>query len=92
MATHPGSTRATGSRASAFGNLVCPSAQNPTLENRRDFRHDPDDPGKKERYQAEALIWKHLPIEGLLGICSHSDAVDQGIKQELAKRKSDCTL
>jgi ssDNA thymidine ADP-ribosyltransferase, DarT len=57
------------------------------LLNRRDFRHDPDDPGKKERYQAEALIWKHLPFEALLGICSHSDAVDQGIKQELAKRK-----
>jgi len=57
------------------------------LLNRRNFKHDPDDPGKKERYQAEALIWKHLPVEGLLGICSHSDAVDQGIKQELAKRK-----
>jgi hypothetical protein len=24
----------------------------------RNFQHDPDDPGKKERYQAEALIWK----------------------------------
>lgn len=57
------------------------------LLNRRDFRHDPDDPGKKERYQAEALIWKHLPAEGLLGICSHNEAVDQGIKKELAKRK-----
>jgi hypothetical protein len=31
------------------------------LLNRRDFRHDPEDPGKKERYQAEALVWKHLP-------------------------------
>ena len=57
------------------------------LLNRRDFRHDPDDPGKKERYQAEALIWKHLPVGGLLGLCSHSEAVDQEIKQELAKRK-----
>ena len=57
------------------------------LLNQRDFRHDPDDPGKKERYQAEALIWKHLPVQGLLGICSHSEAVDHGIQQELAKRK-----
>jgi hypothetical protein len=57
------------------------------LLNQRNFRHDPDDPGKKERYQAEALIWKHLPVQGLLGICSHSDAVDQGIKQELAQRR-----
>jgi hypothetical protein len=57
------------------------------LLNQRDFRHDPDDPGKKERYQAEALIWKHLPVAALLGICSHSEAVEAGIKQELAKRK-----
>ena len=57
------------------------------LMNRRDFRHDPDDPGKKERYQAEALIWKHLPVKGLLGICCYTDAVQQGIKAELAKRK-----
>lgn len=57
------------------------------LLNRRDFRHDPDDPGKKERYQAEALIWKHLPVQGLLGICSHSEVVDREIKQELAKRE-----
>ena len=57
------------------------------LLNRRDFKHDPDDPGKKERYQAEALIWKHLPAEGLLGICSYTEAVDAGIRTELAKRK-----
>ena len=54
--------------------------------NRRDFKHDPDDPGKKERYQAEALVWKHLPVEGLLGICSYTTAVDDRIKAELAKR------
>lgn len=57
------------------------------LLNRGDFRHDPDDPGKKERYQAEALIWRHLPVQGLLGICSHAEAVDAGIRAELAKRK-----
>jgi hypothetical protein len=34
----------------------------------RDFRHDPEDPGKKERYQAEALVHRHLPVAGLLGI------------------------
>jgi hypothetical protein len=54
--------------------------------NRRDFRHDPDDPGKKERYQAEALVWKHLPVEALLGICSYTSAVDEGIQAELARR------
>jgi len=56
------------------------------LLSRRDFKHDPDDPGKKERYQAEALVWRHLPVEALLGICSYSPAEDEKIKAELAKR------
>jgi ssDNA thymidine ADP-ribosyltransferase DarT-like protein len=31
----------------------------------RDFKRDPDDPGKFERYQAEALIHRHLPVSAL---------------------------
>ncbi len=34
----------------------------------RDFKHDPDDPSKFERYQAEALIRDHLPVSALSGI------------------------
>lgn len=34
----------------------------------RDFRADPDHPEKKERYQAEALIHRHLPVERLQGM------------------------
>lgn len=37
----------------------------------RDFRRDPDDPEKTDRYQAEALIHKHLPVELLAGIVCH---------------------
>lgn len=58
-----------------------------TQLNSRDFRHDPDDPGKKERYQAEALIWQHVPTQALLGICCHSDTVNQAIEAEIKKRK-----
>lgn len=54
--------------------------------NRKDFRHDPDDPGKKERYQAEALVWKHLPLEGFLGICSFNAEVDDWVKTLLSER------
>jgi hypothetical protein len=56
------------------------------LLNRKDFKHDPDDPAKKERYQAEALIWKHVPLEALLGICSCNATVDAMVKTELALR------
>ena len=56
------------------------------LLNRKDFKHDPDDPGKKERYQAEALVWKHLPLDALSGICSYTAQVDDWIKSQLAQR------
>ena len=54
--------------------------------NSRDFNTDPDDPGKKERYQAEALIWRHVPLTALLGICCYNAKVRTWIQQELAKR------
>lgn len=53
----------------------------------RSFKHDPDDPAKKERYQAEALIWKHVPVDALLGVCCYTQAVQQQIQVELAARK-----
>lgn len=56
------------------------------LWNRKDFKHDPDDPGKKDRYQAEALIWKCLPVEGLMGICCYDSDIEERIKTELANR------
>jgi hypothetical protein len=38
----------------------------------RDFRRDPDDPGKFERYQAEALIHRHVPMAAILGIICYN--------------------
>ena len=52
----------------------------------RNFKHDPDDPGKKERYQAEALLWKHVPLEALQGVCCYTQAVEQAIKEQIASR------
>lgn len=37
----------------------------------RDFRRDPDDPGKVERYMAEALVFRHVPLSALLGLVCH---------------------
>lgn len=53
---------------------------------RRDFKHDPDDPGKKERYQAEALAWKHVPLNALLGLCCYSADVPDQLKQQVETR------
>ena len=38
------------------------------LLRKRDFKRDPDDPEKTDRYQAEALIKGHLPVQHLEGI------------------------
>ncbi|SCZ46644.1 MULTISPECIES: DUF4433 domain-containing protein [unclassified Pseudomonas] len=53
---------------------------------RRDFKREPDDPRKMERYQAEALIHNHLPITGLLGIMCYTDAMKIRIEQDVAVR------
>lgn len=49
----------------------------------RNFRRDPEDPAKFERYQAEALIHRHLPINGLRGIVCYTDNLKWGIEQQL---------
>ncbi len=41
----------------------------------RNFKRNPDDPEQLERYQAEALVHRHLPILGLVGIICYTDAV-----------------
>lgn len=53
---------------------------------KRDFKRDPDDPRKMERYQAEALIHYHLPITGLLGIMCYTETMKRSIEQDLAVR------
>lgn len=56
------------------------------LLQRRDFKRDPDDPAKFERYQAEALIHQHLPVEGLLGVVCYTDALKKVIEKTIKTR------
>lgn len=56
------------------------------LLQRRDFKRDPDDPGKLERYQAEALVHRHVPLGALLGIVCFTDAVRACIERKIAAR------
>lgn len=43
----------------------------PWILKARDFTRDPDDPCKLERYMAEALIHRHVPMSTLLGIACY---------------------
>ncbi|HFK2922216.1 MULTISPECIES: type II toxin-antitoxin system toxin DNA ADP-ribosyl transferase DarT [Stenotrophomonas maltophilia group] len=49
----------------------------------RDFRRDPDDPAKFERYQAEALVHRHLPVTGLLGIICYTEALREKLELQV---------
>jgi hypothetical protein len=45
-----------------------------TILRNRDFKRDPNNFEKVERYQAEALIHRHLPVNALAGIICYSEA------------------
>ena len=49
----------------------------------RDFRRDPADPGKFERYQSEVLIYQHCPVSSLMGIICYTDEVKSQIESQL---------
>lgn len=52
----------------------------------RDFKRDPDDPGKFGRYQAEALVHQHFPVQGLSGIVCYTENVKIEVEQAMAQR------
>lgn len=47
----------------------------------RQFAPDSDDPGKMERYQAEALVHQHLPVSSLDGILCYDQATEHWLNQ-----------
>ena len=51
----------------------------------RDFRRDPKDPERFEKYQAEALIYHNLPTEALIGILCYDDTIKRSIDSIIVK-------
>lgn len=47
---------------------------------KRDFRRDPGDPGKVERYQAEVLVHKSMPVTALLGVACYTEQVQRELE------------
>ncbi len=58
-----------------------------TILQRRDFKRDPENPEKVERYEAEALMHKRLPFEGLCEIACYDNPSAGSLQKELTKRK-----
>src|SRR2546429_3689074 len=59
---------------------------------RRDFKNDPEDPSKKERYQAEALVHKHLPVGALSGFVCYNDEALNVVTAALTARQQTTKL
>lgn len=47
----------------------------------RNFKRDPDDPGKFERYEAEALVLHHVPVEAIKAVYAYDDTVGREIQE-----------
>jgi hypothetical protein len=58
----------------------------------RDFRRNPDDPEQIERYQAEALVYRHLPVTGLTAIVCYTEQVKRELEQLVAARGLNVTV
>ncbi|WP_461601628.1 type II toxin-antitoxin system toxin DNA ADP-ribosyl transferase DarT [Aeromonas rivipollensis] len=52
---------------------------------RRDFKRNPDDPAKFERYQAEALVHQHCPVEALVGVVCYNEETKAQVEQTMAQ-------
>jgi hypothetical protein len=55
------------------------------LLQQRNFQRDPDDPEKVERYQAEALIYKQMPIHALLGVVCYTQQVQRELQEQIGR-------
>ena len=56
------------------------------LLQQRNFQRNPNDPVQIERYQAEALIHGHCPIDSLIGVVCYTDELKLSIEREVAQR------
>jgi hypothetical protein len=51
----------------------------------RNFQRNSNDPEQIERYQAEALIHRHVPIQALIGVVCYTDLIKMTIMQQAAE-------
>lgn len=73
--------------AEYFGDLAKIRRIDWRLLQSRDFKRDPNDPGKFERYQAEALVYRHLPVAVLTGAICHGPSQETWLRAEMQNRK-----
>lgn len=63
-----------------------------TLLQSRNFKTDDADPGRQLRYQAEALVHRHVPLQALRGIGCYDETVRQELQTLIEQRKLSLTI
>lgn len=71
--------------ANFFNELKDLTAIDWPLLQQRNFKRDPDDPEKIERYQAEALIHGHMPIQAIRGAICYTDQIQAELQEQAAE-------
>ncbi|MFC0180134.1 type II toxin-antitoxin system toxin DNA ADP-ribosyl transferase DarT [Thorsellia kenyensis] len=68
--------------ANYYNNLADLTTIDWDLLQQRNFQRNVNDPEKVERYQAEALIYRHMPINALLGAVCYTEVVQQELQEQ----------
>ena len=66
-----------------FSNLADLNRIDWSLLQARDFNRDVNDPGKFERYQAEALVHQYCPVSSLLGLVCYDGQMKTQLERQL---------
>lgn len=75
--------------ANFYNDLQCLDKIDWAILQNKDFQRDPDDPGKFERYQAEALVYQRCPVSALLGLVCYNDVIKKRLQNVLAQNNVD---
>ena len=62
------------------------------LLRRRDFSRDPEDPDKLERYQAELLVHRFLPVDALTEIACYNENVRMEVAEKVERAEAGVTV
>ncbi len=52
----------------------------------RNFKYSSDDPGRKQRYEAEVLVHRHVPLSALMAVVCRSEKECETIQEQVSQR------
>ena len=72
-----------------FNDLASLTSVDWALLRSRNFAHSAEDPGRMQRYEAEALAHRHVPLSALIGMACRSERECGTIQEQVSQRNLD---